>query len=346
MADGSLLRQLFGAYAKGDKAVFENAAEQLIQDERAKNHQLLATDLERILRNGRAIGRTQVLPDVPKDRERGFPLIQLAQFDHDWSRLVLPNQSMATLQQVVLENQKRDILAAAGVKPRQKLLFFGPPGCGKTLTAEVVSSVLAIPLATVKFDAVVSSFLGETAANLHRVFEFVERGRWVVLFDEFDAIGKDRDNPYEHGELKRVVNALLQLMDGFRGESVLIAATNHEGLLDSAVWRRFDDIIKFEAPSRQERIVLLGLFLRGFDSSSLDLVELGERLSGATGADIEWFALSMVRASVLDGRVRLSRRDAESASVALRHRLQSLPAEASKRQAIVQPKKPRRPPTG
>lgn len=89
-----------------------------------------------------------------------------------------------------------------------------------------------------------SSLLGETAANLRRVFDFIERREWVVLFDEFDAIGKDRDNPFEHGELKRVVNSLLQLMDNYSGESLLIAATNHEGLLDDAVWRRFEAVVR------------------------------------------------------------------------------------------------------
>jgi ATPase family associated with various cellular activities (AAA) len=129
------------------------------------------------------------------------------------------------------------------------------------------------------------------AANLRRVFEFIQTGQWVVLFDEFDAIGKDRDNPFEHGELKRVVNTLLQLMDAFRGESLLIAATNHETLLDKGVWRRFEAVVQFPVPTPQDRVLLLRQFLRGFDTTALNLESLAGKLDGATGATSRGFAL-------------------------------------------------------
>ena len=164
--------------------------------------------------------------------------------------MVIPPKVQVELEQVVKEYAYADELIGAGLKPKQRLLFYGPPGCGKTLAARVLAGVLGYPLAIVRFDAVVSSLLGETASNLRRVFEFVQPGNWVVLFDEFDAIGKDRDNPFEHGELKRLVNTLLQLMDSFTGQSLLIAATNHEALLDSAIWRRFEAIVPFSAAIR------------------------------------------------------------------------------------------------
>ena len=125
----------------------------------------------------------------------------------------------------------------------------GPPGCGKTLTAEVIASELGRPVAIVRTDSVVSSFLGETAANLRKVFDFVAKSPMVALFDEFDALGKEREDASEHGELRRVINAVLQMLDAYEGRSLIIAATNHEGMLDTAIWRRFEEVLFLEPPT-------------------------------------------------------------------------------------------------
>ena len=325
MVNGDLLRQLFRGYAKHDDATFRAAAEAVIQEERAKNHRLLADDLERILMNGSAPqGQRRLVSDLaetPRDKDRGFPLVDIAEFSYDWSRLVVPPKTLAPLQEIAEEHRRADVLAAAGLRPRQRVLFYGPPGCGKTLAAQVIAGVLGYNLVIVRFDAVVSSLLGETAANLRRVFEYVARGKWVVLFDEFDAIGKDRDNPFEHGELKRLVNTLLQLMDYFRGDSLLIAATNHESLLDKAVWRRFEAVVSFNVPSAQDRVLLLRLFLRGFDCTRLNVEAIARRMAGATGSDIEWLAIEAARRAVLDGRTAISNDDIDPALGSLRERL-------------------------
>ena len=313
MTNGDLLRQLFRGYAMHDDSAFRSAASELIQEERIKNHRLLADDLERILLNG--TGHRHGKPnnvshyEIPKDRERGFPLLDITESPYDWDRLVLPESSLGSLKQIVREHRHKDLLVGGGIKPTQRVLFFGPPGCGKTLAAQVIAGVLSSPIAIVRFDAVVSSYLGETAANLRRVFDFIQRGRWVVLFDEFDAIGKDRDNAFEHGELKRVVNTLLQLMDAFRGESLLIAATNHEKLLDKAVWRRFETVVQFPAPSVQDRVLMLRQFLRGFDCSLLNIGALAKQLSDATGADVERFSIEAARLALLDGRTQINKGD-------------------------------------
>jgi len=325
---GELLRQLFRGYTKRDDKVFRAAAEELIRDERSMNHRLLADDLEHILLNGNGLStERRLLPatsEMPKDKERGFPLLDIAEFSYDWDRIVLPSKSEGVLRQIAQEHKKRDLLAAGGLSPKQRVLFCGPPGCGKTLAAQVLASVLYYPLVTVRFDAVVSSYLGETAANLRRVFEYIQRGRWVVLFDEFDAIGKDRDNPLEHGELKRVVNSLLQLMDAFRGESLLIAATNHEKLLDTAIWRRFDAVVPFGLPTAQDRLLLLRMFLRGFASPELNLASASATLKGGTGADVEWVALECARRALLDGRNKISRDDLEGGLASYRDRVEIL----------------------
>jgi SpoVK/Ycf46/Vps4 family AAA+-type ATPase len=317
MANGDLLRKLFRGYTKHDAVAFRSAAEAIIQEERAKNHRLLADDLEQILLNGVPAngdrGTNGSTYEVPRDRERSFPLLDIQAYDYSWERLVVSAKALSILQQIETEHRRAEVLAAYGLRPTKRAVFYGPPGCGKTLAAKVLASALGYPLVTVRFDAVVSSYLGETATNLRRVFDFIQRGQWVVLFDEFDAIGKDRDNPFEHGELKRVVNTLLQLMDAFTGESLLIAATNHEGLLDNAIWRRFDAVVPFTLPTEQDRVLLLRLFLRGFGHRELDLARLARRLKGATGSDIELVIIAAVRRAVLDNRNILTEADGDSA---------------------------------
>ncbi len=317
MTSGKLLRKLFLGYSKHDDAAFRRVAQEIIQSERAKNHRLLADDLEKIILNGNGTSREKRLAtntyNIPVDRESQLPLLQITKHDYDWSRLVLPSDTVDKLHQITEEYYKKDILASGGMKPRQNILFFGPPGCGKTLTAKVLSGTLFYPLVTVRFDAIVSSLLGETATNLRKVFDFIQRGQWIVLFDEFDAIGKDRDNQFEHGELKRVVNSLLQLIDAYHGESLLIAATNHENLLDNAIWRRFEMVLSFNRPKLQDRILLLRQFLKGFDGSKLDLTSIGRILDGATGFDIELLCMDAARKALLDNRNFLTKKDMEVA---------------------------------
>lgn len=325
MASGNLLRKLFRGYAKQDDVTFRAALENIIEEERAKNHRLLADDLESLLYSGNGVNVKRWSPSnaykIPEDRERNAPLLDIEEFSYDWDRLILPPKSLEALKQITEEFRLKDVLATAGLKPKQRVLFYGPPGSGKTLAARVMAGILAYPLVTVRFDAIVSSYLGETAANLRKVFDFIQYGQWVVLFDEFDAIGKDRDNPFEHGELKRVVNTLLQLMDAYRGGSLLIAATNHEGLLDPAVWRRFESVVHFDVPAQQDITLLLRLFLRGFNSSQLNFQSIARKLKGATGADVELVAVQAARHAVLSGQSSLSKDDFEPSLAEFRERL-------------------------
>jgi SpoVK/Ycf46/Vps4 family AAA+-type ATPase len=156
------------------------------------------------------------------------------------------------------------------------------------LAAEVVAFELDRPIAIVRLDAIVSSFLGETAANLRKVFDFIALHPFVVLFDEFDAIGKERDNSSDHGELRRVVNAVLQMMDSYEGSSLIIAATNHEKILDSAIWRRFDESIEFPVPDEKQLKEILHLKLRGIRRQfEIDDREVLKEFKGKSGADVE-----------------------------------------------------------
>jgi SpoVK/Ycf46/Vps4 family AAA+-type ATPase len=211
-------------------------------------------------------------------------------------------------------------LDARAIPRRQRILFYGRPGTGKTSAAEGLASEIGVPLLVVRLDSVVSSLLGETASNLRRIFDYARRGSWVILFDEFDALAKSRDDPTEHGEIKRVVSAFLQMLDSFTGRSLLIAASNHEQLLDSAVWRRFDEIIAFGPPNQVEAKRILKMRLTPVTYPARAVDEVVRSLRGLPQAAVENVAWSAMRAAVLRGDSSVRADDLETAASNVRSR--------------------------
>lgn len=303
MASGKLLRLLVQSGASGDPTAFRSATEQLIKEERAKQHNLLANDLERILYGDRHIASTamhNILPEAPIDKESGVSLIDIKQANRSIEELILEKDTFEVIENVLEEYRREDLLRSYGMMPAEKVLFFGPPGCGKTLAAEAIAYELNRPLAVVRLDSLVSSFLGETATNLRKIFDFIAKHKLVVLFDEFDALGKERDDGSEHGELRRVVNAVLQMMDSYDGKSIIIAATNHEQILDSAIWRRFDELVEFPVLGKSQLQGLLQLKLRGVRREfDLDSDELHNIFNSKSPAIIERIIRRAVKRMIL-----------------------------------------------
>ncbi|MBK8186645.1 MAG: ATP-binding protein [Cellvibrio sp.] len=319
MANGKVLRQLIKAGASGDSEAFRRASEAVIQDERQKQHHLLANDLEQMLygeylKPVKQRGRS-VLPIPPVDKERGLPLLDIRQAQRPLEEMVLSESSNTAIEELLEEHRRADVLRSFGMKPSGRVIFHGPPGCGKTLAAEVIAFELDLPLAIVRLDALVSSFLGETAANLRKVFDFIAEYPMVALFDEFDAIGKERSDSGEHGELRRVVNAVLQMMDAYQGKSLILAATNHEQILDSAIWRRFDETIDFPLPNRDQIKQILSLKLRGVRRQfELDEKPLLDLFGNRSGADIERIVRRAVKRMILRSQEFLTVKDLKQAA--------------------------------
>jgi AAA+ superfamily predicted ATPase len=304
---GRHLKTLFRAFHTRDELAFRRAALEIIEEEQAKQHHALARDLQKLLAVGGAIdtSATVILPEPPMDREGEWPLAEVRTPERLVEDLVLGPDLAATLSQMVEEIRRWPELDAAGVPRRQRLLFQGPPGCGKTTAAEALATELGRPLLLVRLDAVVSSYLGETASNLRRVLDYANQAPFVVLFDEFDALGRSRDDSSDHGEMKRVVTAFLQMIDTYRGPSLLLAATNHPGLLDAALWRRFDEVLTFRLPTVHELRQLLRMRLRPVPHRGVDIEKTAAALKGLPHAAVEKLAADAHRVALLRGHTEV-----------------------------------------
>ena len=318
MANGKLLRQLIRSGLDGDVGNFRAASEAVIAEERGKNHHLLANDLEKLLYGTQTEGKfsqshMKLASAMPANKDSGLSLLELRPTVREQRDIVLSDLAQSSLDEIIMEHNRAETLRSFGLQPAGKLLFCGPPGCGKTLAAEVIASALSMPLVVVRLDSVISSFLGETASNLRKVFDYISKHPSVALFDEFDAISKDRGDSADHGELKRSVNAVLQMMDGYRGQSIIIATTNYESLLDKAVWRRFDEVIQFDAPTVDQIKRLLSIKLSGVRRNfEPDDTKIATLVKGMSHADIERVVRRAVKEMVLSGKEFLERQHIDS----------------------------------
>ena len=239
---------------------------------------------------------------IPRDADKSIPLLQVSDEHSPFDDLVVPDATRGRLEAIVEENRASESLLRYGLRPTSRILLCGPPGTGKTLTARVLATAMGCRLAHVMFDSIVSPYLGETAYNLGRVFEFAGRGRFVVLFDEFDIVGKMRDDPHEHGEIRRLVGNFMQMMDGLGGQSVIVAATNHQHLLDRALWRRFDEVLYYDNPDAGRRARLLAKYLGALKKRGpLPYEELAVLTDGFSAADIARACGDALRAAVVGG---------------------------------------------
>lgn len=248
--------------------------------------------------------------DIPHDGESGLPLATVSEQYYSMDDLILGEEIKKRLGYIIRENNNLDRLLEYGLKPKQKILLCGPPGTGKTLTSKIIASTMGLPLVRVEFDSLISSFLGKTGSNLRRVFDLAEKSRCVMLFDEFDMIAKSRDDEQEHGEMKRVISSFMQLVEGYNGRGILIAASNHQHLLDSAVWRRFDDILLYDIPDLGRRRLLLERYLAalGYSEESV-LRAFASRTNGFSAADIAGVCEDAMRNAIIEDRKKVTKND-------------------------------------
>ena len=238
--------------------------------------------------------------NIPVDAESRTTLADIIYPHENNIEVVLSKSNSKKLESFILSYKNADKLNSLGIGVPNTLLLYGPPGCGKTKCAYLIAKELNLPLVIGRLDSLISSYLGTTAKNIRTLFEFAQKMPCVLFLDEFDAIAKARDDSNELGELKRVVNSLLQNVDGMSKDSLLLAATNHEQLLDSAVWRRFDYKLEIELPDTAAIINMIDLFINNAGSfTNKEKQELATVFLGLSGADIEEVIRKSLRNAVI-----------------------------------------------
>jgi len=258
----------------------------------------------RITQSRASVGGEQILPSSPPpvDRETAAPLAEIIMPSQLRAESPIFNATVtAAVESMIDEWRNLEALSAVGEEPARTCLIYGEPGTGKTHLALWMAARLELPVVLARIDGLVSSFLGTTARNIGSLFAFANRHRCLLLLDEFDALAKLRDDPQEVGEIKRVVNALLQNMDARRAVGLTVGITNHPRLLDPAVWRRFEVQLQIPLPDFQVRVEIARRFMRPVPASESHLRLIAWFAEGATGAEIEAIVRTYKKARAVQG---------------------------------------------
>lgn len=303
MARADLLCELIKAGLIKDDLSFRKAAEAICAEERSKQHEILANKISELL-NNKHYSNNSTSRNSPQIINSNN--IIASQLFHEkvpvkrLDQLLLPENVFNSCRDLIEEQTRTDLLRSFGLEPRNKVLLIGPPGNGKTSVAEGIAEALMVPLLTVRYESIIGAYLGETATRLSKLFEYAKSRHCVLFFDEFDTIGKERGDQQETGEIKRVVSSLLLQIDSLPSYVVTIAATNHDALLDKAVWRRFQLKLELPKPTRGNLERWFSTFEKKMNFSfGLEASTLAKKLYGKSYAEAEEFALSVYRKFVL-----------------------------------------------
>lgn len=289
MATAQQLKALLQSYSEADGEMFVSVALQIAAHEARTGKGKLASEIKRLVDDIKGKQRaSKVGGSVPITRPTGelatllsatYPRTKLAE-------MVLGPEQRESLELVIREYRQQSKLREHGLSARRKLLLVGPPGVGKTMTSWALAGELKLPHFTVQLHSLITKYMGETAAKLFAVFEAMRHTRGVYLFDEFDAIGSMRAGSNDVGEIRRVLNSFLQFLEGDDSDSVIVAATNLEGLLDEALFRRFDDVIRYRLPTQPELHDLVCNRLAAFHLRADEIKKLSAQAIGLSHAEL------------------------------------------------------------
>lgn len=308
-----LYKRLFRAIFSEDIVSLKKLASIIIQEERKLGHNVLADSLEKISITEKPKftffdGRKNEtgLSSLPKSKRTNSQLVSYIPREQLKHHMILPNEVEERLLSIEQEYVARERLKKYNLVPKQKILLYGPPGCGKTLSAERIAWNLGLPLLKVRFDTLLSSYFGESASNLRMVFDYCKNEPVVLLLDECDFIAKSRTTTQDVGEVPRIVNMLLTLLDEYDAPGLVLATTNLKVSLDEALFRRFDDVIEMPIPGKEERIRLLEMTLSAIPvSPEVDMKKIADQLDGYSAANIVLIAQRAAKISILSGNKKV-----------------------------------------
>ena len=312
MSNARQILAMLRSRAEGDEERFFTIALQVAAAEARQGHRSVAEELRAVVERARAAhGRGQTIA-VPFATPRGdlAGILELRSPSHRLDDVVLGDTLRAQLDHLFREQARRDWLREHGKIPSRRVLFVGPTGSGKTMTAEALAGALKLPLLVIRLDALITRFMGETAGKLRLVFDETAKRRGVYLFDEFDAVGGHRGASNDVAEMRRVLNSFLQFMEEPNAtDSLVVGATNYPGLLDPALLRRFDLVLPFEPPTDQQIRLIIKANLRPMRFPKLSwkpIIKAGQNLSQS---ELARAAEKSVKTAILDERDTLTTRD-------------------------------------
>lgn len=297
MATADQILSLIRNHLNNDDTQFRKIALQISAVEARNGHVVVARTIQELLKQKNNTFGTVRL--VSKNKNIDDLLLQVDTYD-DMKSLVLSNNVKEKLDRVIKEYIKKETLRKYGLANRRKLLLYGTSGTGKTMTASVLAKEFDLPFFIVRTEKVVTKFMGETGQKLGRIFDIIEEVPAVYLFDEFDAIGSQRGMDNEVGEQRRILNTFLQLLERDDSDSFIIAATNSIESIDKALFRRFDDVIEYNLPDREQRLVLLHEYL--YTAKDLDFSSVEPLFEGMSHAEIKMLCSDIFKEALLNDK--------------------------------------------
>jgi len=313
MASAQQLKALIKSHIEGDETHFYSIAMQMAAHEARLGHGKLAQELRALIDEAKKNkpSTSSANKPIPLAKPRGelSSLLHASYPKLRMSDMVLEKGIEERLKKIIKEQRQIVKIRSYGLTPRKKLLLIGPPGTGKTMSASVLAGELGLPLLVVRLEGLITKYMGETAAKLRIVFNAIAESRGVYLFDEFDSIGSNRGQVNEVGEIRRILNSFLQMIEQDDSDSIILAATNHPGILDYALYRRFDDVIEYSLPDKKLINRILEIRLSAFKISKLPFQRISEEAEGLSHAEASKICDDAIKDAIIYDRDKVTAND-------------------------------------
>ena len=296
MATSEQLKSLIRTHYKNQREQFSTIALQVAAHEAMQGHQSVALEIRGLVDDAKVNDYERVVPFAPELEH----LIGLCDTKVKLSQLVQSSHIKTSLERILLEYRQRAKLERFGMSYRRKILLVGPPGTGKTMTASLLATELGLQLYRIQLDKIVTKFMGETSAKLRLVFEGMRDRKGVYLFDEFDTIGGERGKDNDVGEMRRVLNSFLQFIENDPSDSLIVCATNNPGLLDQALFRRFDDVLDYDLPDANEAMQVMKNRLAVFAGQDFEYDKASALAAKMSHADITRACDDAIKVAILN----------------------------------------------